>query len=246
MGYRFLIDTNLPIDTDDEAVAAVLRGFDVAVDGSTDLPLIGRRVAGHEPDLAYIPSADWQRALRRGDRHYRGFVMPTSKFTGSTDLPSVLVVRKDDPAEGLMDLRGASYGFINSSCTSSYFPPIVMLHAHGIRFADFFDGRPVEAWQGQVDAVTAGEVRATMVPEDVWRTTPGNADTTKVIDRYEDAKPAVIVARRGLDPALLSALTDALVDWVPPWSGVYGCFKPFLYADVHHFFHELGKLPANT
>ena len=38
-------------------------------------------------------------------------------------MPSVLVVRKDDPAESLMDLEGATYGYINKSCTSSYFPP---------------------------------------------------------------------------------------------------------------------------
>src|SRR2546423_1097276 len=44
--------------------------------------------------------------------------------------------------------------------------------------------RPVKAWQGQIDSVVDGEIRSTMVPEDVWRTTSGNAETTKVIDRY--------------------------------------------------------------
>ena len=48
------------------------------------------------------------------------------------------------------------------------------------------------------------------------------------------------------DPGLRAALTDALADWVPPWSAGYGRFKPFLYADVHHFFHELDKLPVDT
>ncbi len=246
MPYSFLIDTNLTIDAGDDAVAAVLREFGVSVEGTTDLALIGREIRAHKPDLAYIPSADWFRSLRTGDRHYRGLVMPTSKFTGTTDLPSVLVVRKDDPAKGLMDLQGASYGYINQSCTSSYFPPIVMLHKRGIRFDRFLDGKPVKGWQGQIDAVIDGEVRATMVPEDVWRTTPENNDTTKVIDRYDDAKPAVIVARHDLDPKLRAALTEALIEWVPPWSAVYGCFKPFLYADVHHFFHELDMLPAGT
>ena len=131
MPYSFLIDTNLTIDAGDDAVAAVLRDFGVSVEGTTDLALIGREIRAHKPDLAYIPSADWFRSLRTGDRHYRGLVMPTSKFTGTTDLPSVLVVRKDDPAKGLMDLQGASYGYINQSCTSSYFPPIVMLHKRG-------------------------------------------------------------------------------------------------------------------
>jgi phosphonate transport system substrate-binding protein len=246
MQYRFLIDTNLPIDTGDEEVGSVLREYDVAVEGSTDLPAIGRKVKAHEPDIAFIPSADYHRSIRKEDRHYRGLVIPTSKFTGVTDLPSVLVVRKDDPAKSLKDLEGATFGYINKSCTSSYFPPAVMLADEGIQFDRFLTMRPVKAWQGQIDAVVDGEIRSTMVPEDVWRTTSDNAETTKVIDRYDHGKPGIIVARHDLDPKFRAALTEALVAWVPPWSSVYGCFKPFLYADVHFFFHELDKLPADT
>ena len=246
MAYKFLFDSNLPIDMDDAAVAAVLREFDVSLEASTDLPTIGGKVAAHEPDLAYIPSADWHRALRKGDGHYRGLVLPTSKFTGLHDLPSVLVVRHDDPAESLMDLEGATYGYINRSCTSSYFPPAVMLAEKNIRFDRFLVMQPVKPWQAQVDAVVSGEVRSTMVPEDVWRTTTTNAETTKIVDRYDHGKPAVIVARHDLDPKLRTGLADALIQWVPPWSSVYGCFKPFFFADVHFFFHELDKLPADT
>jgi hypothetical protein len=66
MQYRFLIDTNLPIDTEDEEVSSVLQKYDVAVEDSTDLPAIGRKVAAHEPDVAFIPSADYHRSIRRG------------------------------------------------------------------------------------------------------------------------------------------------------------------------------------
>lgn len=245
MAFRFLIDSNLPIDTREDAVASVLREFDIRVEASNDLPEIGRKLAAHEPDLAFIPSADYHRSLRKGDRHYRGLVMPTSKFTGSTDLPSVLVVREDDPAESLLDLEGATYGYINRSCTSSYFPPIIMLNERGLRFDRFLKGRPVKPWQGQIDAVVRGEVRATMTAEDIWRTTPANGEKTKLVGR-QDGKPAIVVARYDLDPKLRAALADALVQWVPPWSSIYGCFRPFLYADVHCFFHELDMLPADT
>ena len=249
MGFKFLIDTNLPIDTttcfDRESVHAVLREFDIEVEGTTDLPLIGQKVAAHDPDIALIPLADWHRSLRKGDRHYWGLVIATSKFTGSTDMPSVLVVRKDDPAESLMDLEGATYGYINKSCTSSYFPPALMLNAKGIAFETFLSMRPVKAWQGQIDAVVEGEVRATMVPEDVWRTTPDNAIKAKVIDRNL-GKPALVVARHDLDETLQAALTKALVRWVPPWSSIFGCYTPFHYADVHHFFHQLDQLPPGT
>jgi hypothetical protein len=30
---------------------------------------------------------------------------------------------------------------------------------------------------------------------------------------------------------------------VPPWNTVYGGFKPFYYADVHSYFHDLGQMP---
>ncbi len=246
MAYNFLIDTNLPLDVDDERIAAVLRRFEVTTEGSTDLSMIGRKIAAHEPDIAYIPSADWHRSLRKGDRHYVGFVMPTSKYTGTTDLPSVLVVKKDDPATRLKDLEGASFGYINKSCTSSYFPPAVMLNDEEVAFDSFLAMRPVKPWQGQIDAVIKGEVRSTMVPEDVWRTTSANAEETKVIDRFDSGKPAIIVARHGLDRDLRVALCEALCAWVPPWSSIYGCFKPFLYADVHFFFHELDRLPPGT
>lgn len=121
-----------------------------------------------------------------------------------------------------------------------------MLNDEGIAFDRFLDMHPVEAWQDQIDAVIAGEVRSTMVPEDVWRTTSANAEATKLIDRYDDAKPAVVVARHGLERELRVALSEALCAWVPPWTSIHGCFEPFLYADVHHFFHELERLPAGT
>jgi hypothetical protein len=75
------------------------------------------------------------------------------------------------------------------------------------------------------------------------RTYPQNAQNTKVIGRYDVATPGLIVARHDLDEALRKLLLDALVRWVPKWEAVYGAFRPFYYADVHHFFHDLDQLP---
>ncbi|ETS85949.1 hypothetical protein PFICI_03974 [Pestalotiopsis fici W106-1] len=246
MGCTFLIDSNLPINTEDEKVAKVLRDFNVTYHETTDLPLIGREIRAHKPDIAYIPSADWHRSLRDGDRHYSGLVIPTSKFTGKTDLPSVLVVRRDDPATSLVDLRGASYGYINKSCTSSYFPPIVMLHRKGMCADEFLDMRPVKAWQGQIDAVVDGEVRATMVPEDTWRILGANAETTKIIDRFEEGKPGIVVARCDLDQKLRAELTDALVEWTPSSCSIYSRFKPFQQEDTESLFRQLDQLPPGS
>jgi ABC-type phosphate/phosphonate transport system substrate-binding protein len=96
-------------------------------------------VAEHKPDISYLPVADLHRLVAAGDNHYRGLAIATSKFTGTTHLPSVLVVRKDDPATNLNDLAGAKYGYINKSCSSSYFPPAILLARQGKTLDEFFE-----------------------------------------------------------------------------------------------------------
>ncbi len=150
----------------------------------------------------------------------------------------------DDPATGLDDLAGADYGYINTSCTSSYFSPAILVTRLGKTWDKFLHFVPVPAWQGQIDAVVSKKVRATMVLEDVWRATPENAETTKVIGRYDNCKPPVVIARKDLDDGTRGTLLDALVAWEPDWNGIFGGLKPYYYADVHPFFHDLDQLPA--
>jgi len=104
---------------------------------------------------------------------------------------------------------------------------------------------PTRPWQGQVDAVIAGTVRATMLPEDVWRTTPANAGATRIVARYDHATPAVVVTRLDLEPTVAAALLDTLVSGVPDWGNLYGAFRPFYRADIHRFFHDLDQLPRD-
>jgi len=240
----FLLDRNLGLPADQEPWQSFLTELDIRTDASTDLVDIDRQIGDNSPDIAFIPIADYHRLLARGDNYYHGFVIASSKFTGSVDLPSVLVVGKDDPAKSLDELEGASYGYINKSCSSSYFPPAIMLQKKGRELDKFLKIKPVKAWQGQVDAVISGEVRATMVPEDVWKTTPDNAKHTKVIDRYDTAKPAMIVMREGIDEEVSKQLLHRLIEWSPKWEAVYGPFKPYLLAEVFSFFHDLDALPS--
>lgn len=239
----FLLDTNLGLSVADKPWPAFLARWAIKVVSTTDLLRLDAMMAAHEPAIAFMPIADFHRLLATGDDHYRGFAIATSKFTGTTNLPSVLVVRHDDPANSLADLEGARYAYINKSCSSSYFSPAILLAAQGQKLGDFFSIAPTAPWQGQIDAVVSGSVRATMVPEDVWRTDPANARTTRIIARYDNATPALVVARHDLDEALARALLDALVTWIPKWDGVYGAFRPFYRADVHRFFHDLDQLP---
>jgi ABC-type phosphate/phosphonate transport system substrate-binding protein len=239
----FMLDTNLGLPTDEMPWVEILPAMGIKAVSTTDLPKLDKSMEAHEPDVAFMPIADFHRMIGKGDRHYKGFAIATSKFTGTTNLPSVLVVRKDDNASSLDDLEGSTYGYINKSCSSSYFPPFILIERKGKRGDEFFKMQQVPAWQGQIDAVVNKTVRATMVPEDVWKTTPENAQTTKVIGRYDEATAALVVARDGLDEKVAKPLLDALVAWEPKWEAVYGAFRPFYYADVQHFFHDLNKLP---
>jgi ABC-type phosphate/phosphonate transport system substrate-binding protein len=240
----FLLDKNLGLPEGEMPWSKILPAAGIKAISTTDLPKLDESVAGHGPDIAFMPIADFHRLIAKGDRYYRGFAIATSKLTGTTNLPSVLVVRKDDPANSLDDLEGATYGYINKSCSSSYFPPAIMLVSRGKRLDEFLKIEPTPAWQGQIDAVVARQVRATMVPEDVWKTTPKNAEETKIIDRYDDATPPVAVVREHLDENVSRLLLDALLSWEPKWEAVYGAFRPYYYADVQHFFHDLDQLPA--
>ena len=240
----FLLDTNLGLSVEEKPWPGFLSAVGIKAVSTTDLVHLDDMMAKHEPDISYLPVADFHRLVARGDNHYRGLAIATSKFTGTTRLPSVLVVRQDDPATNLNDLAGAKYGYINKSCSSSYFPPAILLERQGKTLDEFFEIVPTAAWQGQIDAVVSNEVRATMVPEDVWKTTAGNARVTKIIGRYDNGTPPLVVVRRDLEAAICKAVFDALVDWVPKWEAVYGAFRPYYYAHVHCFFHDLDQLPA--
>jgi ABC transporter, phosphonate, periplasmic substrate-binding protein len=239
----FLLDANLGLPVDEMPWSSLLSAAGIRAVSTTDLVHLDVAVARHEPDISYLPIAGFHRIVASGDNHYRGLAIATSKFTGTTHLPSVLVVRKDDPAANLDDLAGATYAYINKSCSSSYFSAAIVLVKQGKKLDEFFEIVPTAPWQGQIDAVVSNKVRATMVPEDVWATTGENARVTKIIGRYDNATPPLVIVRRDLDGVLCKTVLDGLVAWVPKWEAVYGAFRPFYYADVHCFFHDLDQLP---
>ncbi len=243
----FLLDTNLGLHADREPWKGLFLSLGVEVELTTDLVHLDKEIAAHKPDMAYIPAADFHRLFGKGDRYYRGLLIATSRFTGQPRLKSLLVVRNDDPAESMDDLQGAKYAYINRSCSSSYFPPALILNKKGKKLEEFLDITQVKVgptWQELVDAVVNGEARATMILEDTWKLDPKNAETTKVIGEYTGGTPAVVVVRDGLDEALVKKVLDALLAWVPEWDGgVYGPLKPFYNSDIYFFFHELDALP---
>lgn len=240
----FLVDANLGLCVDESPWREFLPTVGIVAEPTVDLDELDARIARHEPDIVFTPVPGFHRLLTGGDRSYRGLAIVTSKFTGRTNLPSVLVVRADDPAGSIDDLQGSTYGYINKSCTSCYFAAAILLHRRGKSLEEFFDIRPTAPWQGQIDAVKSGTVRATMVPEDVWQGTPENSADTKIIDRYDDPTGPVIIVRDGLDEGILKPFLDALLEWKPGPDALYGPFKPYRNDDVADFFRDLDRLPV--
>jgi hypothetical protein len=236
----FALDKNLGIPTDQTPWNETLAAAGINAIQTDNLVELDEVVFRHEPDIAYIPAADYHRMFAKGDHHYRGLAIATSKFTGLPLLRRLLVVRQDDPA------KGTDYGYINKSCSSSYFPPALLLEKKGRKLNEFLNimqVKPGPTWQGLVDAVVEKKVRSTMVLEGVWKTFPKNAKTTKIIGEYVGGKPPIVLVRQDLDETICKTLLDALLAWVPAWEAVYGSFKPYYYADAHPFFHDLDTLP---
>jgi phosphonate transport system substrate-binding protein len=238
----FLLDTNLGLYPDEEPWSEFFARTGIATSSTTDLVELDASVERHEPDMVFMPIADFHRLLAGGDGYYRGFALLTSKFTGSTSLPSVLVVCRDDAATCLDDLAGSTYGYINRSCTSSFYSPAILLAHQGKTLEQFFTIEQTTPWQGQIDAVVSGRVRSTMVPEDVWKSKQANAEDTKVIGRYDNATGAVVVVRDGLDESMAKRLLDALVAWQPRPEAVFGGFAPYQDHHVRRLFDDLDRL----
>jgi len=53
------------------------------------------------------------------------------------------------------------------------------------------------------------------------------------------------VARQDLDEEVGKKLLADLVACMPKWQAVFGAFRPYYYADVQAYFHDLNGLPAD-
>lgn len=236
----FVLDGNLGLPVHEPGWAAVLARLGITAESSSDLVAIDREVAAHRADLAFIPAADHHRF--RADPYWVGLAMATSVRTGLPVQSSVLVVAADDPARTVDDLVGTSLGYVNASCSSSYFAPALLAARHGRRFTEHFALVLTPPWQAQIDAVLDSTARATMVLEDVWAATPANADRTRIVDRIDGLAPPVVLARADLDATVRDPLLAELLAWQPPPGAIYGPFVRFDDAAVAPFYALLDGL----
>ena len=241
----FILNKNLDFPITEEPWTSILSSAGIKPEATTDLAKMDQMIAEGGPNIAYVAGASFCVMMRKGNRHYRGLVIATSKFTGQAAQRTLLVVRQDDPAKSLDDLEGSEYGYLNRSCSSSFFPPAILLQQKGKKIDTFFKLKQVAGWQSRIDAVVAKSIRATMILEDVWKMKPNNTELAKVIGEYSPCVPAILVVRKDLDPMVVNTLREHLLSYVPDWMNVYGAFRPYYFADVQTFYHQLCQLPED-
>lgn len=97
--------------------------------------------------------------------------------------------------------------------------------------------KPVGAWQGQIDALLAGEIDATMVEEGIWRSKPANAAATKIIGRIERLPGPVVVVAKTVDPAFASGfLVRLLATRTARADQPFAGYAPYCQKEVQDFF----------
>jgi ABC-type phosphate/phosphonate transport system substrate-binding protein len=234
------LDANLQFPEDGRFWASYLEGCEV--EHYTDLAALTERLVRHDLDASYLPAANC--FFLRGDKGYRGLASARSARSKAPYQSSVLIVAKSSPAADWRALEGARIGYINTFCTTSYFAPAILLAREGLALETFFDAFPVAPWQGQIDAVVAGAIDATMVYEDVWRARADNAERTKVIARLDDLPTPVFIGRS--DEAFVSRFEEKLVafDGRATSGTLYAGFSPYQGERMERFFAEIARIPG--
>jgi ABC-type phosphate/phosphonate transport system substrate-binding protein len=237
-------DANLDFPMLDSYWAPLLKSGRCQIASFTDMEPLTQGLLAHLIDFAYLPSANCY--FLRHDPMLQGIASACSPRTGKPVQSSVFVVKKSNPATSWHDLRGKRLGYINTFCTTSYFSPSILLAREGLQLNAFFDAFAVPAWQGQIDAVIAGRIDATMVYEDVWLANPKNAVETKIIDRLDGLPTPPFIARTDVDPAFVTTLKSELLAYKPhpTPSTLYAGFADYQSDAMQRFFAELETIPG--
>ena len=129
----FILNKNLGFPITEEPWTSIFSAAGIKAEATTDLAKVEQKLTEGGPNIAYVPGAGFCVMLRKGNPHYRGLVIATSKFTGQAAQRTLLLVRQDDPARSLDDLEGSEYGCLNRTRSSSFFPPAILLQQKGVR-----------------------------------------------------------------------------------------------------------------
>jgi len=124
------------------------ESYDATIDGLVDGSL----------ELALLPPASYVVARRRQPKLQ---LLAAQLANGATSYSSYILVRKEDPAEDLRDLRGRRITFVDRRSTSGYILPLAALLQHGLDPAkDFAEVRFAGSHFAAVEDLVRGDTDA--------------------------------------------------------------------------------------
>ena len=153
---------------------------------------------------------------------------------------SELVVRRDDPAESFLDLRGRSWAYNDPCSLSGYYNLLKKLAEIGEDVRFFSRARCSGSHLKSMEMVVRGEVDAAIIDSNVLRiklrSAPEFGERLRVIETWGPFPIQPIVLRRGLHPNLGEGLRATLLaigenSPVPPALADFGLerFVPVTY-----------------
>lgn len=236
----FVHDANLRLPIDDPAWRQFLARHGVDVVGfSGDMAPLTERVAKDTTTFAYLPAAYY--FAIRDHAVYEPIASAVSAADGTASFASVLTVPASSEVRDVDDLAGRRLGTAHRYCTSSFLAPAVLLAEHGHRIEEFLGALViVPPYQGQIDAMLAGTVDATMVEEDVWQRTASNAETTRVIARKDGLPTPLLIVHRAVAPDLRVDLAKLVLGHRPEITPetLFAGFVAYQRAAIEQFFDE--------
>ena len=235
-GLTFAYDGNFRFDVDDPEWRELFDKHDLRPVRYDDMAALTEALRSSVQTVSYLPAANY--FYVRDDPAYEPIASALYAGDGSPNLSSVLVVRASSDVAEVDQLEGGSLGYAHPYCTTSYFAPALVLKECGHSIADFFGELVVvPPYGGQIDAVVAGLVDATMVQEDVWEEA-ANAGLTRLIARKTHLPSPVVLVDAGADAPVKQDVTNAVLSHRPDVTPdiLFTGFVPYRRGQVEEFF----------
>lgn len=197
------------------AVLGRLLGVPVRVTVAADYAAVIEALRNQTADLAFLHPAGYVLANREAGAR----IVVKDVWHGKTSFTARIYVRRDAGYRTLEDLRGKTIAFVDPASTSGYVYPMVLLIQRGLVqnrdpktffkeaiFAGSHDAALQALLRGHVDAAASFDQAREQYLKD-----PAERERLSWVAETEPIPEAGIAARRGLDPALVARVRDALL-----------------------------------
>ena len=132
----FILNKNLGFPITEEPWTSIFSAAGIKAEATTDLAKVEQKLTEGGPNIAYVPGAGFCVMLRKGNPHYRGLVIATSKFTGQPLNVLCFWFAKTIRQGASTILKDQSTGALNRTRSSSFFPPAILLQQKGVRSSE--------------------------------------------------------------------------------------------------------------